>query len=197
MEKEAIALRDRKEIPRCGATSRQTGEPCKLEAGKGTDHFGVGNCKFHGGRQQSVNSKSFKHGLNSKIQYPILIDKAKQLREDRDVFDLRDHIFLMEAIAQEILEHAENVEDLYPLVKVIETTTKTIERLHNIEVGRRYVISVETMSGIIGKVVNVIERHVPDPYLRALISEDILKINQTRLPLPVIDGISIEESSAD
>lgn len=171
-------------LPKCGAMSK-AGRPCINPAGKGTDHLGVGRCKFHGGRQQSIGSKSFKHGLNSKILYPTLVEKAQQLRKDRDVFDLRDHIFFTEAVAQVIMEQASSVEDLFPLVKTIESASKIIERLHNIEVGRKYVISVETMGGIIGKIVDVIERHVPDPYLRALISEEILKANQTRIPLTI------------
>jgi len=36
-------------IKLCGATSKQTGEPCQNVAGKGTDHVGYGRCKFHGG----------------------------------------------------------------------------------------------------------------------------------------------------
>jgi hypothetical protein len=34
--------------PKCGGTNRQ-GAPCGNTAGKGTDHFGSGNCKNHGG----------------------------------------------------------------------------------------------------------------------------------------------------
>ncbi len=33
---------------RCGATAR-SGEPCQKPAGWGTDHVGVGCCRFHGG----------------------------------------------------------------------------------------------------------------------------------------------------
>jgi hypothetical protein len=38
---------------RCGARSKQTGEPCKLGAGSGTDHPGIGQCRFHGGSTPS------------------------------------------------------------------------------------------------------------------------------------------------
>jgi len=34
----------------------------------------------------------------------------------------------------------------------------------------------------LSQVVDVIGRHVPDPYLRSLIAEDILKINRTKIP---------------
>ena len=35
-------------VPKCGGTNRQ-GEPCGNSAGKGTDHYGSGNCKSHCG----------------------------------------------------------------------------------------------------------------------------------------------------
>lgn len=34
--------------PRCGARTR-SGSPCRNVAGKGTNHLGIGRCKFHGG----------------------------------------------------------------------------------------------------------------------------------------------------
>ena len=37
----------------CSGTSKQTGKPCGLGAGHGTDHPGFGNCKFHGGATQN------------------------------------------------------------------------------------------------------------------------------------------------
>lgn len=162
----------------CNAPKRGNKGLCKKWAGNGTDHVGVGRCRLHGGLNQSPSSKNFKHGMRAQIQYPMIVEKANQLRKDRDVFDLRDHIFLMEAIAQTILEQASQPHELFPLVKVLEACTKAIERLHNIEVGRRYVISVETMGGIIGRIVEVIERHIPDPYTRALIAEEITRLNR-------------------
>lgn len=170
-----------KEYPVCGARNRQ-GDLCRNQAGKGTDHLGFGRCKFHGGVNQSPASKNWKHGLNAKVSYPSIAEKARQLRENRDVFDLRDHIFLMEAIAQTVLENAKTVDDLFPLVKVVDTCTKAIQRLDEIEHGRKYVISVESLGGILTRVVDVIGRHVPDPYLRALIAEDIMKINNAKIP---------------
>src|SRR5262245_30165544 len=33
----------------CGAKRRGDGKPCRKYAGEGTDHFGIGRCKYHGG----------------------------------------------------------------------------------------------------------------------------------------------------
>src|SRR5258708_6960766 len=37
----------------CGAKKRSNGEPCRKFAGEGTEHFGVGKCKLHGGSTKS------------------------------------------------------------------------------------------------------------------------------------------------
>lgn len=39
---------------RCPATAKQSGEPCKLTAGFGTDHLGFGLCRFHGGTSKAA-----------------------------------------------------------------------------------------------------------------------------------------------
>jgi hypothetical protein len=48
--------------PRCGAQKRQgaPGDTCTLVAGFGTDHVGIGRCKFHGGntRNQRVAART-------------------------------------------------------------------------------------------------------------------------------------------
>ncbi len=52
----------------CGAKTRQ-GHPCKLPAGFGTDHLGVGRCKFHGGNSKGAPAKNKfaeRHGFYTK-----------------------------------------------------------------------------------------------------------------------------------
>lgn len=174
----------------CGARTKTDASPCSHGAGKNTDHPGVGRCWRHGGKNQSPISARYTHGKTATIKYPNIIDKIEQLRQDRDVFDLRDHIFLAEAIAQEILQQADSTQELLDVVKVLDTVTKSVQRLHDIEVGRKYVISVENLGNVIGRVVEVVERHVPDPYLRSLIAADILKIQNA--PIPALDTRLIE-----
>jgi hypothetical protein len=168
----------------CGGRAKH-GDICESPSGTGTDHLGQGRCYLHGGRNQSPQSKVYKTGEAAKIKYASILEKVEQLKIDRDIYDLRDHIFLIEATAQTLLEKAETEQDLLAVVKVIETATKAIQRLHDIEVGRKYVISVENLGGIIARIVGVIERHVPDPYLRSLIAEDIVKVHSQPL-LPIL-----------
>lgn len=192
----AVDQKTGKEFAICGAKNRN-GVPCQNQAGKGTDHLGVGRCKFHGGKNQSMNSKVFKHGLNSQLVYPAILEKIEQLKQDRDVFDMRDHIYLLEAITHQILENAKNTDDLMPLVKVVDTATKAIQRLHEIEIGRKYVISVETVGNLIDRVVTVVERHIPDPYTRTLIAADLVKLVKNPNPVPLLTGKAIDVTDAN
>lgn len=53
---------------RCGRTGRQSGEPCDLPAGWGTDHVGEGACKHHGGASSGApegNGNAITHGAQS------------------------------------------------------------------------------------------------------------------------------------
>lgn len=186
LEKAADVISKEKGYEICGGRT-QTDGICTNKAGHGTTHLGVGRCKIHGGNNQTPLAKNYKTGEMAQIHYTSILEKLNQLKIDRDVFDLRDHIFLIEAVAQTMLENATNVSDLPQLVKVIDTATKAVQRLHEIEVGRRYVISVENLGNIITRVVEVIERHVPDPYVRSLIAEDIMKLGTQ----PLLNSIAI------
>ena len=183
----ARANNNPKTYPICGATNK-SGFPCGNLAGKRTQHKRMGRCWLHGGNNQQPTAKSFKHGLYSQVGYPGIQEEIARLEKDRDVFDLRDHIFLMEAICNTILKDAKTSEDLFPIVKVIGEITRVVERLHAIEVGRRYVISIENLDSIIGRIVDSVKRYVNDPYIIDLIAEDI----QTT---PVITVPRLEEHS--
>lgn len=74
---------------RCGAETR-TGGTCQQVAGMGTDHPGVGRCKYHGG------CTPIKTGLYSKI---VSAEEAEEFRQFEVTFDMlqpsKDEIFLM------------------------------------------------------------------------------------------------------
>ena len=167
------ALAEKKGYPICGAKNRQ-GIPCGNKAGKSTDHIGVGRCKMHGGRNQSPLAKNWKHGLNSKIatQHPMLRQKMEELAAAQDVFDLREEILKIRAI----IEMMADKEDWDNVVRFSMDVTRAVERLHNIEVGRRLVISIDNVQPIIHNIITVINKHVPDEYTRHQISEEIGRI---------------------
>jgi hypothetical protein len=170
----------------CGARTRDL-KPCSNRAGKGTDHVGEGKCKYHGGSASNITAKNFKHGLYSKIktQHPQLRKKMEELADDKDVFDLRQEILKLRAICEIMADQ----EDLMAAAKLAVDVSKVIERLHTIEVGRRYVISIENVSVIIQSVQQAIFRHVPDEFTRHLIAQEL---SSTRLSIALPNPEVIE-----
>lgn len=172
----------------CAAETREL-TPCANKAGKDTDHVGEGRCKFHGGRNQNVTAKQYKHGRNSQIktEHPMLRDKMAQLAGDVEVFDLRQEVLKLRAIAEIMSDQ----EEWMATAKMAVDVSKVIERLHNIEVGRRYVISIENVGVIIQAVQEAIFRHVPDEFTRHLIATE-LNSARVSMALPAYKDKPIE-----
>lgn len=165
---------DPKPYPICGGKNK-SGFDCGRQAGWGTDHLGVGRCRTHGGLRESHNILLRKNFLTSSIVFPDIQEKLIELRQ-QDVFDLREHIFLMEAIMLTVIGQARTVDDLQFVAKLIKESTKIVQALDEIEHGRRLVIEVQGVREILAQVQAVVFRHVPDSYTRDLIATDIREI---------------------
>lgn len=165
------ALEEKLGFPICGARGKRRGIPCTNKAGKGTDHVGAGRCNYHGGGTQSPLAKNWKHGQFSKIrtQHPMLREKMEELAKATDVFDLREEILRMRAI----VDYAVTQGQFDDVMRYTGDLSRVIERLHNIEVGRRLVISIENVQPIIENIVIAVNKHVPDEYIRHQIAEEI------------------------
>jgi hypothetical protein len=170
---------DPKPYPVCGAIN-QSGYPCGNQAGKATDHPGIGRCKFHGGTTQTVSSIIKKQGLGTAISFPGIEEEFEHLKQSRDVFDLRDHIFLIEAIAKTVLNSAKTVDDLPLVVKMVSDATKAIQKLDEIEHGRRLVIELPELRYLFDQIKVIIFRHVQDTYTRSLIGADLSLLSSGR-----------------
>lgn len=173
--------------PICGSP-KKVGGICHYTAGQGTDHKGYGRCWKHSGQLQEIGRGALAWDKLEMVSYPGIVARANTLRvaaEKQGVFDLRDHIFLMESIALTILERARTMEDLGSALQYIEKCTKVIQRLDEIEHGRRLVIDYQGVSLILAKVQDSIQRNVRDSYTKDLIARDIAGI--------AIEGISSED----
>ena len=105
---------------------------------------------------------------------------ATEYQKDKDPFDLREEIAITRAAVSHVLEAVDTPSDLVKatpaLNQLLNTTGKLVKRLHEIEVGRRYVVRVELVQIVLKQVLAVVVQHVPDPVARAAIAEQILSI---------------------
>lgn len=192
--------------PICGS-NKKNGGICHMPAGARTDHLGYGNCWLHTGNKQEFGRGVLAWDKLEMETFPGVIAKANRLKEtmqESGVFDLREHIVLMEAIALTILERAKTMEDLGAALQNIERCTKVIQRLDEIEHGRRLVIDYQGVTLILAKVQNAVERYVTDSYTKDLIARDLAGIvtegtsgedfpnSQQRA---LISGVAVEDRS--
>jgi len=89
-------------IPKCSGMTQpryetQEPKPCRLQAGHGTDHFGQGNCKYHGGAGQSINMK---HGRYSGLLTDELGTLVDHFSSDNDPLNLEPDIALMRGLLE-------------------------------------------------------------------------------------------------
>jgi len=67
--------------PRCGYITR-SGEPCRRPRGWGTEHPGVGSCKYHPGGKVGApkgNKNALTHGYYEYIGFETLTDEEREL----------------------------------------------------------------------------------------------------------------------
>lgn len=70
----------------CGAKKRSDGTPCRKFAGEGTDHFGVGRCRLHGGstpthRVGAVRQEAKQRLARREFGQPQQVDPGEALME--------------------------------------------------------------------------------------------------------------------
>lgn len=91
----------------CAAKKRTDGKPCMHQRGHGTDHLGIGRCKYHGG------NAPIKHGLYSATLKEKTIKQLIEGMKDRkdDPLDLVEDLYLIRALAIDFVNRYEEFAD--------------------------------------------------------------------------------------
>jgi len=155
----------------CEATNTM-GDRCKQPAGFGTDHIGVGMCKYHGG------ATPLKHGRYSKYTKGTLTTKFDEFMNDPQLCDLHDEIAGMRAMIASYIEKKETVDDkdVAIMVALIDGVRKLIETKNKVEVGEKLTIDVRGVNFIVQQIIEIINRNVQDARIREKIANDIKAI---------------------
>ena len=88
----------------CGALSKGTGQPCQNVAGKGTDHFGEGRCRLHGGATPT------KHSLYSKVRRTRFGQRMAEIADDPNLFNLNSELAMLKALNEDAAQNYEKHE---------------------------------------------------------------------------------------
>jgi len=157
--------------PKCGAKTRAGGgHPCVLTAGHGTSHLGQGRCKYHGG------ATPIKHGLYSNI-IPSARRKSYQTAlEVPDPKSMLEHIALLDGVilpgalvrGEKAPTHEGGTDPLLVQLQAIETKSKVLKRLSDIEDRGKIKMTEKEMSLFVMEIVSVISEYVDAVTLRKI-----------------------------
>lgn len=151
---------------------------CDEDAGANTAHIGFGRCWKHGGA-------SIVPGTGRQLQLPTadglkaIVERSK---DDPDIFNLRREVAISRGVSeyvQNMIMQEEDVDITNGLLRTLNvflnTTAKISKTLHEIENGRKYVVSVQEVKKVIEDMVAIISEEVEDPALQQKILDRVLK----------------------
>lgn len=166
---------------KCGAKRKSDGKPCTQPAGWGTDHFGVGRCRFHGG------CTPIKHGRYSTVKGP-LAEKMSKHETDPDPANLIPELSVLRALLEGFLGKYEETPEVLigGAEKLIDGIRKTVDTIHKMQT--RDLLTSRELEAAAAQIVLIVQEEVKDP--------DVLRRISTRLStalfLPSLDRITTQ-----
>lgn len=180
-------------IPRCGAETRGDGGPCKQPGGAGTEHYGSGRCRYHGGK----NGTKLKHGRYSGLLTEELTDLVSHFEADDDILNTESDIALLRSITHKFIAGYDDwlpavlawhdsfnegklsakpikIMELSEAHKLLDSLTKAVERERKARAANA--ISARDLYRIINEIGRIVETHVEDKDVLMRIRESMLSI---------------------
>jgi len=166
---------ERKEIPLCyrtltGKDTRGQGLRCNRVAGLGTDHYGVGACKLHGGNTNLASI--IKTGKGAIVTRNVLQDKIDEFLtgDMSDLSDLSLELAGMRAIFHEFLENFPQISDdnygiaLSRASKLVAAIGTLLEKISKIEA--RNTLTAAQALYLQATVADILLKNIADPIAR-------------------------------
>ncbi len=121
----------------CGAKTN-AGRPCNSRAGAGTEHYGEGRCKFHGGKTP------IQHGRRSTLRHQKLGTKIQEFLSNPDLLDIRTAIVTTWAAIDTMLEEDTLItpDRAQEIVATMSRVGTMIKQHHDITEGQKIMIEV-------------------------------------------------------
>lgn len=135
--------------PTCGRTSKQTGNPCRNRAGKGTIHLGRGACMFHGGIRSAERDKRLKSGMYSQVKNVRVAEIHAELSELDGKLDVTQDLTLARAV---LIDWVERHSDLVDAILAWNASRRDEDRPTKIPDVGQVIASVEAISRIVYRI---------------------------------------------
>lgn len=160
----------------CEATSKRSGERCRKHAMRGRNV-----CMSHGGKTpRGAASPHFKTGRYSRSLPGHLVATYERALNDPRLLSLRDELALTDAMIAETLSQldddsseAKDRRVFREVMRLIDQRRRLVETEVRHIVLAREVMTAEEVMTLMGAVVDIVSRYLPDPKDRAGIAEEI------------------------
>lgn len=167
------------------ATSKRSGERCRKHAMRGRNV-----CLSHGGKTpRGAASPHFKTGRYSRSLPGHLVATYERALNDPRLLSLRDELALTDAMLAELLAQLDDDSPEHAYRRVFRQIRRLIDqrrRLVETEVRHivlaREMLKAEEAMTLIGAVVEIVRRYLPDPKARTAIAEEINALIDTNGP---------------
>ena len=170
--------------PRCGHRT-SFGKPCRNPAGWGTDHPGVGPCRWHeSAAERAGKSAPPIHALANPELRPLILN---MIEDDQALFDLRFEVATLRAL----FATAASRDDVNPreLVHLAKAIAGVAARLREMEVGKHYYIHVNVLGLVLQAVGEVARQYLPSER-RSDFARDLQHVLRGMLPAATSRGIA-------
>jgi len=139
-------------------------------AGHGTNHLGQGKCKYHGG------CSPIKHGLYSTVVPLVWRARFQAALEAPDPKSLLEHIALIDGVilpgalkrGEKAPKHAGETDPLMVQMMAIETKSKILKRMSDIEDRSKIKMTEKEMSLFVSEIVSIVAEYVDAVTLRKI-----------------------------
>jgi hypothetical protein len=147
---------------RCGAKTRN-GTPCKHESGWGTNHFGKGRCKLHGG---ASDGRPIIHGRYAKALQGKLREKFIATQEDPNPLDLLPELAVQRTLLTDYMSRfipgmtmsAADIKIVFDLSNDVVTTATKIVTNRN-----QSALTVAEIKYLQMGILALLDEFIPDP----------------------------------
>jgi len=175
----------------CNARLRTREGYCTQKPGWGTDHVGVGRCKLHGGASPKYEQTALVQAYRTLgTGAPANIRKrAEDFLTDRNIHELDREIAILRATAEAIdlrmkEEATRDFDAIEGLVNISNTIGKLVARREEVLRGRKYLIPVSTVVQWAEGIRDILQRHIEDPALLAIIAGEIAALQRKNEDFP-------------
>ena len=168
-------------IALCGVKG-SSGRACRLPAGWGTEHEGVGPCRYHEGKAAGGRYVPLVALADEGLR-PLV---TRLIEQDMELFDLRYEL----AVLRAVFARESGKADARQLAELARAIAAVAAKLREMEVGKHYYVHVNVVGLVLRAVGEVVAQYLPERAEREAFSRDLQSSLRGLLPATTATGVA-------